>query len=56
MFTQGHHSIKSVLPTDIRSFIVDMFDYRQKSMGYVVTVLRKLHTYFRAEGLLEIRF
>lgn len=54
--THGHHTIGGVLPTDIRYFIVDMFTYRPKSMDDVVTVLRKLHTYFRAEGLLDIRF
>lgn len=56
LVADGHHTIKSVLPTDIRYFIVDMFAYRPKSMDDVVTVLRKLHTYFRSEGLLDIRF
>jgi site-specific recombinase XerD len=54
--THGHHTIEGVLPTDIRYFIVDMFAYRPKSMDDVITVLRKFHTYFRAEGLLDIRF
>lgn len=54
--TQGHHIIEGISPSDIRYFIVDMFTYRPKSMDDVVTVLRKLHTYFRAEGLLDIRF
>jgi site-specific recombinase XerD len=54
--THGHHTIEGVSPADIRYFIVDMFAYRPKSMDDVVTVLRKLHTYFRQEELLDIRF
>jgi site-specific recombinase XerD len=54
--TNGHHIIKGVSPVDIRYFIVEMFVYRPKSMDDVVTVLRKLHTYFRQEELLDIRF
>lgn len=54
--TNGHHTIEGVSPVDIRHFIVEMLAYRPKSMDDVVTVLRKLHIYFRQEQLLDIHF
>lgn len=49
-------TINEVSSSDISDFIVDMFSHRPKSMDDVVTVLRKLHTYFREKELLDICF
>jgi integrase len=56
LFTHTHDTLVSVSCSDIKNFMLEISVSRSKSMDDVVTVLRRLHSYLRDEGLMNICF
>jgi len=56
LFTHSHHTLEAVSCSDIKNFMIEISASRPKSMDDVIAVLRRLHSYLRDEGLMDIYF
>ena len=56
LFTHNHDTLTTVSCSDIKNFMLEISASRPKSMDDVVTVLKRLHSYLRDEGLIDICF